>query len=64
MCIQILEFEGDKETIEVMDIADEPKLSSTLEPVEDIEDVMVVMVEKNQDEQEEKSKEVREQTCL
>lgn len=54
---EILDFEADNETIKVIDITDEPQISSKMEEVEDIEDVTVVMVEKSQDEKEEKNKE-------
>lgn len=54
---EILDFEADTETIKVIDITDEPEISSNMEEVEDIEDVTVVMVEKSQDEKEEKTKE-------
>lgn len=54
-----MDLEEERETIRVLDIAEEPNPSCIIEEVENIEDVTVVTVEKESEENDEKSKEVK-----
>ncbi|XP_048778398.2 uncharacterized protein LOC125682058 isoform X3 [Ostrea edulis] len=54
---EIMDLEEERETIRVLDIAEEPNPSCIIEEVENIEDVTVVTVEKESEENDEKSKE-------